>query len=143
MKIKPLNNRETRTLKAAAECILPPGGAFELGHADVDYLGWVNREYLPSVPFEVRLLLRVILFLLEYLGWIYAGAFGRFSRLPLEKRNRVFDRVRHSSVYALRGFHILLSTVLLLPFYRDERVMDAIGYRGYKPNANKFQGERA
>jgi hypothetical protein len=138
-----LNKREGRTLRAAAECILPAGGRFPYGHADIDSVGWINDEYFPAVPKEVQILLRLILLLVEYAGWVYTGLPGRFSRMPLERRNLFFERARHSRIYVVRGFFILLSTVLLLPFYSDPRVMDAIGYFGYRPEVNKVQGESA
>lgn len=138
---KPLSQREVRTLGAAAECILPPGGPFPYGHADIDYVAWVN-DFLATVPRQANVAIHAILWFLEYGAWIFAGAPGRFSRLALPRRERALDRLRHSRVYVLRGMFILLSSILLIPFYNDRRVMDAIGYGGYKADANKL-GEAA
>ncbi len=137
---KTLSAREQRTLSAAAEAILPEGGPFNLGHRDVDSVGFAH-ELMEHVPFEVRALLHVILFFLEYLAWAFAGGPGRFSRMSVDRRNRVLDGMRSSRVFAFRGFFILLSTVLLVPFYNSPQVMDAIGYHGYRPDANKISGE--
>lgn len=131
-----LSAREKRTLDAAAACIAPAGGPFPIGYADVDYQAFVT-EYLSVVPKDVRLLLKVILFVVEYGALILAGRFGRFSRMPLEARNETLQAMSHSRLFFLRGFSILLSSLILMPFYRDQRVMDAIGYGGYKRGADK------
>ncbi len=142
MTAKYLSERERRTLLAAAECVLPAGGAFPLGHADVDVVAFTN-EYLEAVPKEVRILLHVILWFVEYLGFFFALRPSRFSKMPLDKRDRVLDRMRSSRVFFLRGFYILLTTVLMIPFYRDHRVLDAIGYSGYQAGVNKLRTEGA
>lgn len=136
---KPLSQREIRTLGAAAECILPPGGPFLYGHADIDYVAWVN-DFLAIVPRQVNWAIHVILWFLEYAGWLFVGVPKRFSRLAVSRREQVFERMRRSNIYVVRGMLILLSSILLIPFYNDRRVMDAIGYGGYKEGANKLNG---
>lgn len=137
MALRKLSAREKRTLSAAAECMLPAGGPFALGHRDVDYLGFIEAEYLANVPREVAQLAHVILFVLEYLGWWFARYPARFSRMAPGRREAALDRLRGSRLFFLRGFFILLSNMLLVPFYRDPRVMDAVGYAGYKADVNK------
>jgi hypothetical protein len=139
MALRKLSPREQRTLAAAAECILPAGGPFPLGHADVDYQAFVQDEFLAAVPREVAQLAHLILFFVEYVLGFYLWRPGRFSKMPLDRRNRAFDAMRHSRLFFVRGFFILLSSMLLMPFYKDEKVMDAIGYGGYKPGVNKAQ----
>ena len=132
-----LNARETRTLSAAAEIVLPSGGPFALGFRDIDYLQFVNR-YLELAPKDANFLLHLILWTVEYLGWIFLWLPARFSNMSLAKRQQLLDRMRHNRVFIVRGFFLLLSTVLLIPFYRDRRVMDAIGYVGYREDSNKL-----
>ena len=139
MALRKLSPRELRTLDAAAECILPAGGPFAYGHADVDYRGFMQDEFLPAVPREVAQLAHVILFFVEYLAGFLIWRPGRFSHMPIERRNHAFDAIRHSRLFFLRGFFILLSSMLLMPFYRDPKVMDAIGYGGYRAGVNKKQ----
>lgn len=139
MALRKLSPREKRTLDAAAECMLPGGGPFALGHLDVDYLGFIETEYLAHVPREVAQLAHVILFFVEYFAWWFARYPARFSRMPIARREKALDRVRGSRLFFLRGFFILLSNMLLVPFYRDPRVMDAVGYAGYKADMNKKQ----
>ncbi len=141
-KRNPLTPREARTLAAAAEIILPTGGAIPFGHTDIDILDFVN-DYLTVVPLDVNRLLRFILLFLEYTAFLFAFHPSRFSKMAIEDRQQALDRMRTSRVFFLRGFFILLSSVILIPFYRDTRVMDAIGYRGYKPNVNKVALEKA
>lgn len=137
MALRTLSARERRTLSAAAECMLPEGGSFALGHRDVDYLHFIEHEYLANVPREVAQLAHVILFFLEYFAWWFARFPARFSRMAPARRERALDRLRGSRLFFLRGFFILLSNMLLVPFYRDPRVMDAVGYAGYKADVNK------
>lgn len=137
MALRSLSPREQRTLAAAAECILPPGGPFPLGHADVDYQGFMRDEFLAAVPREVAQLSHVILFFVEYVLGFWIWRPGRFSKMPLARRNRAFEAMRHSRLFFVRGFFILLSSMLLMPFYAAPKVMDAIGYAGYKPGVNK------
>ena len=137
-----LTPRAARTLTAAAEIILPGGGAIPFGHADIDIHGFVN-DYLTVVPLDVSRLVRFILFFLEYGAFLFALSPSRFSKMTPARRMAALDGIRTSRLFFLRGFFILLSSVILIPFYRDTRVMDAIGYRGYKPNSNKVDLEQA
>lgn len=141
-KRNPLTPREARTLTAAAEIILPTGGAIPFGHTDIDIHGFVN-DYLAVVPLDVSRLMRFILLFLEYGACMFALRPARFSNMAHAHRVRALDGIRTSRLFFLRGFFILLSSVILIPFYRDTRVMDAIGYRGYKPNSNKVDLENA
>lgn len=131
-----------RTLTAAAEIILPMGGAIPFGHEDIDIQGFVN-DYLEVVPLDVNRLMRFILLFLEYGAFLFALRPSRFSQMAQAHRVVALDGIRTSRLFFLRGFFILLSSVILIPFYRDTRVMDAIGYRGYKPNCNKVDLENA
>ena len=142
MPAKTLTAREKRTLAAAAEVLLPQGGPFPYGHKDVDITGF-GDDFLTVVPKQVNQLIHIILFFVEYLGWILAGWPGRFSKAKLEKRNKTLDGMRHNKLFFIRGFYILLNSICSIPFYRDPRVMDAVGYKGYRHGVNKLSAGAA
>jgi hypothetical protein len=142
MPAKILSAREKRTLSAAAEVLIPQGGPFPYGHKDVDIVGF-GDDFLVTVPKQVNQLIHIILFFVEYLGWLFAGWPSRFSKAKLEKRMKTLDGMRHSRWFFIRGFYILLNSVCSIPFYRDPRVMDAVGYKGYKHGVNKMTAEAA
>ena len=159
-----LSNREARTINALMEVIIPQDGPFSLGCKDIDTISFFE-DFLSHVPFKVKWFLFFNLWIFEYFSWIsllfchYSdfekqGAAspksflrnlifltktpGFVSKMRFDYREKIIVKMQENRFYVIRGIHLLTSIVLLMSFYRDNRVMDKIGYYGYKEGENKL-----
>ncbi len=116
------------TLRALAAALIPRGGPFPLGAADVDTAGRV-AGYLERYPAFFRHLFAVLLTVFEYLP--LASHWRRpFSRLaPSEQQ--AFLHECEASRLPLKPLLLRLFKALCLPaFCSDPRVEEALGYTG-------------
>ncbi len=158
-----LSNRETRTIKALAEVLVPQDGAFSYGYKDIDTISFFE-DFLSHAPFKVRWFLFFNLWVFEYISWIsllychysdfeknnitpqkslfknlifWLKTPGFFSKMRFDHREKIILKMQENKYYVIRGIYLLTSIVLLMSFYSDERVMNKIGYFGYKESENK------
>ena len=131
-----LSNREKKTLHALAECIIPDGGPHGFCYRDVDYLSFAEQMIL-NVPVHIRWFIHFNLWVIQYFSWLYLWRPKLFSRLSFTDRATILASFSNSRWYLIRGIYILTSAILLIPLYKDERVMKAIGYFGFKHEGNK------
>jgi hypothetical protein len=119
---------EWAVLDAAADALIPRGGAFALGAADVDLAARADRFLAAQSP-ELVGGLRGALLLLEWGGGLLAGRPGRFSRLSPEDRAAVMAALPRRFGLARQVFAGLKQLCGLL-FYADPRSWPALGYDG-------------
>lgn len=131
-----LSAREKKTLHALAECILPEGSFYPYCYKDVNYVSFAENLLLDT-PAHIRGFIHFNLWFIQYFSWLYIKYPARFSRLSFDKRNFILESLSKSRLYILRGIYILTSSLFLICLYKDERVMQAIGYFGFKQNVNK------
>lgn len=131
-----LSNRETRTIKALAEVLIPQDGTFQYGYKDIDTVSFFE-DFLSHAPLKVRWFLFFNLWVFEYISWISLKTPGLFSKMKFDHREKIILKMRENKYYLIRGIYLLTSIVLLMSFYSDERVMNKIGYFGYKEGENK------
>lgn len=160
-----LSNREIRTIKALTEVLVPQDGHFPLGHKDVDIISFFE-DFLSHIPARAKWFLFFNLWVFEYLSWIsliycqytdfektdtttkksffkklifLTKTPGIFSKMRFDYREKIIIKMRENRYFVIRGIYLLSSIVLLISFYSDERVMDKIGYFGYKEGENKVK----
>ncbi|MBI2966713.1 MAG: hypothetical protein HYY40_02735 [Bacteroidetes bacterium] len=133
-----LSDREVRTITAIAEVLVPQDGPFPYGYKDVDITGFIE-DFLSHTPFRVKWFVYLNLWIFEYFSWIALMSPGIFSRMKFEKRKKIILAFRKNKYFAIRGIYLFTSIVLLMAFYNDEKVMDSIGYYGYKDGVNKIK----
>jgi hypothetical protein len=132
-----LSKRENVTIAALAECILPDGGPNQCSFKNIDYLPFI-KETMTSVPTQVRWLIHFNLWFIEYFGCFFIKRLALFSKLGPPQRTSILLCLQNNKRYFLRGIYILTSSIFLIPMYKDESVMNAIGYFGYKSGVNKI-----
>ena len=132
-----LSNREKGTIAALAECIIPEGGPIPYDFGNIDYLSFI-KDMMTSVPQHIRWLIHFNLWVIEYFGWIYLKHPITFSKLTFHKREFILLSFRNSKRFFVRGIYVLTSALFLIPMYKNESVMNAIGYLGYQKDGNKI-----
>lgn len=85
---------------------------------------------LASLPWPLRNSLRLGLYFFEFVSPLFAGKFGRFSRLPVEDRQRVFLRFQNHRWYLMRMLFFSIRNICVLPLFSGGDFHSAIGYRG-------------
>jgi hypothetical protein len=114
------------TLAAAAEALAPAENGFP-GALDVDAAAKVDALLRDEDPF-VQEQFQGALLVLE---WIPLAWFGRrFSRLSIDRRVVVFQRLNASRLAPLRQVAQGVFTFVMLGFYSSEAVWTSIGYDG-------------
>ncbi len=163
--MRQLSNREVRTIKALTEVIIPHDGPFPLGYKDIDIISFFE-DFLSHIPSRIRWFIFFNLWFFEYFGWIsllryhysdfektdsevqksflknfifFAKTPGLFSKMRFDYREKIIKKMKGNNSFVIRGIYLISSICLLIPFYSDERVMDKIGYYGYKEGENKIK----
>lgn len=126
--LRVLSAGDFRVLTAVADSVVPRGGAFATGAADVDVARRIDALLAPADP---RLLrgLRAGLALVEYAGGLLAGRPGRFSRLSAGDREAVLAALPHRFGLA-REAYAGLRALCLFAFYSADESWPALGYEG-------------
>jgi len=132
-----LSNREKSTIAALAECIIPEDGPISYGFKEINYLSFIE-EMTEAVPPHIRWLIHFNLWFIEYFGSLYLLRLKAFSKLGLPDKELILLSFRNSKRFLIRGIYILTSALFLIPMYKDEAVMNAIGYTGFKDGVNKI-----
>lgn len=126
-----LTAREKRTLHALAECIIPDGGTLPFSYRDIDYV-FFAEDFMANVPKHIRWFVHFNLWVIQYFSWVYLKRPALFSSFSIQEKKFVLASFSNSKRYLIRGIFLITSSLLLLPMYKDERVMNAIGYFGYR-----------
>ncbi|TMA35649.1 MAG: FAD-binding protein [Deltaproteobacteria bacterium] len=117
---------EVRTLTSVAEAIIPRGGDFALGAADVG-LGERATAWMERLPASARRQLRVLLRAWEA-GPLASRHVRPFSRLSPEARTAWIETCAESRAPWRRVPLVLLKMLVLAAFTADPRVEAALGY---------------
>jgi hypothetical protein len=123
-----LSKREIKTLLSVASNIIPEGGAISYSYKDIALVEFVNK-YLKDSPLQIKWLIRFNLWFIEYFSWLFIFTPVLFSRAKAEVRERIMEKLRNSRYFFIRGIHLFVSVLLLIPFYNDKKVWDEINYR--------------
>ncbi|MBI2891559.1 MAG: hypothetical protein HYY13_12345 [Nitrospirae bacterium] len=115
-----------RILNALAEAMIPPGGAFDPGGADIGLPARVKeiarRLGYPSWP------LGVFLRLFDWFPLLFGFRFRRFSRLDPDSRRTFLACLEGSRGMVGTGVFLALKALVMPLFYSDPEVGRRIGY---------------
>ena len=103
-----LSRRELGFLNAAADTLFPPGGAIPLSGREAGVPAYVDR-YVEAVPRRMRLLMRLLFFLVEHAtvffpapGGMLGGGMRRFSALDQVGREAALAGWQKSDLFPRR-----------------------------------------
>ena len=118
--------REVAFLRAAGSATFPAGGAVSPSADEVDLIGYTDH-WLTLVPPRMRLLMRLLLFLVEH-GTLFFPAPGprgwrRFSSLSTEQQTAVLESWRTSRLYPRRLVFMSLRAILAMGYLARPRVL--------------------
>jgi hypothetical protein len=119
---------EWQVLAAVADTVIPRGGAFPLGAADLGLAARIDA-LLAAQPAELAAGARGALLLLEYGAPLLAGRLARFSRLGEAERAEVFGSLPGRFGLARRVYSGLRG-LCLFAFYAQPESWPAVGYEG-------------
>jgi hypothetical protein len=119
---------EWQVLAAVADTVIPRGGAFSLGAADLDLAARIDA-LLAAQPAELAGGVRGALLLLEYGAPLLSGRVARFSRLGAVERDEVFGALPGSFGLA-RRVYAGLRGLCLFAFYVQPESWPGVGYDG-------------
>lgn len=122
-----LTRREINTLLSFASVVIPEGGAIPYSFKDISLIDFAE-EFLAEAPWHVRWLIRLNLWVLEYLSWLLVGRPLLFSRTSPYWQNTIICRIRSSRFFFVRGIYLFTALFVLIPYYNDKRVLKHIGY---------------
>ncbi|GIX40689.1 MAG: hypothetical protein KatS3mg129_0422 [Leptospiraceae bacterium] len=126
-----------KILDKIAECVLPKDNNIIYSFKDINYDNFIN-EVLKFNNKEVKLLIFIYIFFLEYFSFLFDLKFKRFSKKSFEERYHLLEKLRGHTNIIIRGPMILISSLFLIPYFSHPSVMKEIGYFGFQPNINKI-----
>lgn len=107
-------------LEAASDAMFPPGGPIPESGIDAGVPAYVER-YVAAVPPRVRLLMRLLFFLVEH------ASLPRFSKLPHERRVAALEGWRTSRFFLRRLVFTSLRAILTMGYFADPGVLRRAG----------------
>ena len=130
-----ISDRTAATMAAFAEALLPDTA--ETSFADVRArLGATARELYDPRRFDDGLLrlglptvFRVFFWLPILCFWLLWKPLP-FTRLSVRDRQRLFTKLEHSRIYALRGLYLTGKMFTCMTFFHDEATWAYIGFDG-------------
>src|SRR4029453_2648635 len=125
-----LARREVAFLDAAAEAMYPPGGPLPPSGRDARCASFLDG-YLELVPRRMKLLMRMLFFLMEHATLVFAAppppGRRRFSSRETEQRAAVLADWRASRWFARRLVFTSLRAVLTNAYLADSEVLRHLG----------------
>jgi hypothetical protein len=128
-----LSQRELGFVAAAAETLFPPGGAIPTSGCEAGIPSFVDG-YAAAVPRHVRLLMRMLFFLVEHAtvlfpapGGLVGGGMRRFSSLSPEQRASALADWEGSTLFARRLVFTALRAMLTMGYLSSPAVLRALG----------------
>lgn len=122
--------REAAFAVAASEAMFPSGGAIPESGPDAGIPAFLDR-YVAAVPPQVRLLMRLLFFLVEHATLFFPApaprGWRRFSSLDHEQRVAVLDGWRASRLFPRRLVFTSLRAMLTMGYFADPAVLRRIG----------------
>lgn len=127
-KCRPLSKRERRVLTAILDRVCPGGYGLPPA-AETHALETLNKIVTGLTP-DGRFFFRFLLWVFEWFSFLLAGVWGRFSSMPVAKRDRVLESLAESRWYVLRTFLKVVAVFCQMGYYADPKVHAAIQYDG-------------
>jgi hypothetical protein len=125
-----LSRRELALLTAAAEAVFPPGGAIPISGAEAGVAAYTDR-WLSALPPRIRLLMRLLFFLIEHGTLVFPAprprGFRRFSSLSREQAEQVLEGWRTSRLFPRRLVFTSLRAIVAMGFFAHPGVLRHLG----------------
>jgi len=125
-----LSSHEQAFLRAAADTVFPAGGELPPSGSEAGVLRHVDR-YVASVSPRIRVLIRMLFFLLEHATLVFPApgwdGFRRFSALSEAQRAAVLEAWGRSPLVLRRTVFQSLRAILTMAYFSSPQVLRAIG----------------
>jgi hypothetical protein len=124
---KSLTALQRRVMLALLRRITPADGPLGLDPEAVGALPFMEAFIMGGPP-ELKLGLRVALWVFEYLTFLMAFTWGRFTRQAPEVQDRTIRAYQHSRFYLKRAVLKVLLSFCLVAFYSRPEVRQRVGF---------------
>ena len=115
-------------MQAFAETLMPRGGPFEIGAADMDACVYLERTMAEQVPAD-RFGLRYLIHQWNWLPVLYLRSRRTFLKMTEEQRTRFMEWLSEDRYFIRRINVVMFKFLLSITLYGDPRVEQAIGFR--------------
>lgn len=128
-----LSNRATAVLAAFAEALLPDDASVSFAEVR-GRMGATAREIFDPRRFDDPTLRMAMPTVLTALYWLPLVCFWLiwkplpFTKLPVADRQRLFAKLEHSRLYALRGLYVTAKMFACMIFFHDEATWSYVGF---------------
>ncbi|MGC8684736.1 MAG: hypothetical protein ACP5QW_04045 [bacterium] len=123
--LKVFDKKMYKIIKAIAETIIPPGGAFDVDPNVVDP-ALLFDNYLDSMSILQLKAIKTILYTIEYMPMF--TRLKRFTKMSPEQRLKYLEGWETSRFFSKRGVLLLVKMLFLMSYYSDDTVAQAINY---------------
>jgi hypothetical protein len=122
-----LTARERRIMQAFAETLMPRGGPFPIGAADMDACDYLDRM-LGEQDAIVRRAMRYLIHQWNWLPVLYLRSGRTFLGMSEDGRLRFMDWLAEDRFFIRRINVMMFKFLLSISLYGDPRVEAALGY---------------
>ncbi|HEY3358871.1 MAG TPA: hypothetical protein VGQ83_36820 [Polyangia bacterium] len=122
-----LTPKQREILVALMRRVAPADGPLAIDGGATDAPDFMNT-FTMGGPVEVKLALRVWLWMLEHLCWLMVFTWGRFTRQRPEVQDLTIRRYQESWSYVKRGMMKVLISFCFLAYYSRPAVRQKLGY---------------
>ena len=115
-------------MQAFAETLMPRGGPFEIGAADMDACVYLERTLAEQEPFD-RFAVRCLIHQWNWLPVLYLKSRRTFLKMSEAARTAFMEWLSEDRFFIRRINVVMFKFLLSITLYGDPRVEEAIGYR--------------
>ncbi len=123
--LKVFDHKIYSIVHAITETMIPRGGAFDVDPEIVDpvllfdnYIDGMSRLQLKAI--------KVLIYTIEYAPMI--TRLKRFTKMSQEQRLKYLQGWENSRIFSKRNVFLMIKMLILMSFYSDDAVADAIHY---------------
>ncbi len=123
--LKVFDQKTYNIVRAIADTIIPPGGAFDVDPKAVDPVLLLDN-YIDSLSTLQLKAIRAIISTIEYAPMV--TRLRRFTKMSPGQRLRYLQGWENSRIFSKRNIFLLLKMLIMMSYYSDDAVAEAIQY---------------
>ncbi len=123
--LKVFDQKAYNIVRAIADTIIPPGGAFDVDPKAVDPVLLLDN-YIDSLSALQLKAIRAIISTIEYAPMV--TRLRRFTKMSPGQRLRYLQGWENSRIFSKRNIFLLLKMLIMMSYYSDDAVAEAIQY---------------
>ncbi len=123
--LKVFDQKLYKIVHAITDTIIPPGGAFDVDPNVVDPVQLFDN-YIDSMSTLQLKAIKAVIYTIEYMPM--ATRLKRFTSMTPDQRLKYLQGWENSRIFSKRNIFLVIKMLVLMSFYSDDTVADAIHY---------------